>query len=50
MDFYEQWLSGWMVQHPDKTPPTREQFAAMVEMFSFTPEELGVERVKGEVQ
>ena len=42
MSTYGKWLSRWTSQHQGKVPPTKEQFDATMEMFGFTPEDVGM--------
>lgn len=39
-EVYERWLAEWAPQHPEKEPPTFEQFSWLCEEFKITPEEL----------
>ena len=43
-ELYERWRQEWVLQRPGKQPPTWEEFRDLMDMFDFTPEQIGVEQ------
>lgn len=37
---YELWKEEWMKRHPNRNPPTFEEFNSLMEMFRFTFQEV----------
>ena len=46
MSFYQSWVKLWKLENPEKIPLTEEQFNQLIEMFQFTPKELGLPTLK----